>query len=132
MRAGRRAVMQLDIPANEWMSANGKQPHWAEKNKRTQALQTRARFESRLQEVGQFRTPVVVTCIIGYPTAARADPPNAYPTCKCLVDGIVKAGVLPDDNSDVIVEMRFRRDPVKARKNTHRVTILIDREGTGV
>lgn len=124
--------MKIEIPASEWMSANGRQPHWAEKNARTKALQVRAKVEARLQAIDRYKGPVVMTCIIGYPTAARADPPNAYPTVKCLVDGIVKAGVLPDDNSDVIVEMRFRRDPVKARKNTHRVTILIDREGTGV
>lgn len=33
------------------------------------------------------------------PDKNRRDAANAYPTCKGIVDGIVDAGVLPDDDS---------------------------------
>lgn len=66
-----------------------------------------------------------LTASIGYATSGRADPPNLWPTVKPLVDGLVDAGVLPDDSDEFIPLTAFKRDPVKAPKGTHTVTVTL-------
>jgi crossover junction endodeoxyribonuclease RusA len=42
----------------------------------------------------------------------RADPANWYPSFKAAIDGLVDAGVIPDDNSKHLEGPDMRRGPV--------------------
>jgi hypothetical protein len=44
-----------------------------------------------------------VAAFIGYPRNGKADPANAAPTVKALIDGMVDAGVWPDDDSTYVI-----------------------------
>lgn len=46
------------------------------------------------------RTPCIVTLTIPFTTRHRRDPHNYVPVVKAVVDGLVKAGVWPDDTHE--------------------------------
>ncbi|AYD89493.1 hypothetical protein D5R93_04420 [Actinomyces lilanjuaniae] len=54
---------------------------------------------------------------------SRADPPNAYPVTKALLDGLVRAGLLSDDHSGIVVAQAFCRGPSTGVRGTHRVGV---------
>lgn len=66
---GERATRSvvIDVPAGEWLTSNGRY-HWASRARRTRALRVRAAIAA-----------------------------NAYPAVKACIDGLVDAGILPDD-----------------------------------
>lgn len=70
-----------------------------------------------------------VTAVIGYPTATRADPANAAPAVKAIIDGLVDARVWDDDHTH-IPSVAFTRNPQKAPKGTHTVTLIIQEQET--
>jgi Holliday junction resolvase RusA-like endonuclease len=43
-------------------------------------------------------SPATVTVVIPVPDNRRRDPANYYPVTKAVIDGLVKAGVWPDDD----------------------------------
>lgn len=46
--------------------------------------------------------PATVTCVLPVAGHYRRDPANYYPTVKAIVDGLVLAGVWPDDTPDYV------------------------------
>ena len=116
-------TLTIEIPFNEWLSANGR-THWAEKARRTRALRTRAAFTARNQHI-QPVSIAHVTARIQYPTAGRADPGNASPTIKACLDGCTDAGVWEDDDHRHLVGPDYRRDTGRAPKHWHRVRLVI-------
>lgn len=63
--------------------------------------------------------PCQVIITISSSSKRRKDGPNLYPTAKPLIDGLVDAGLLVDDNDDVIREYTFipGNQDVKAKKS---------------
>lgn len=111
-----------DIPKNLWFTSNnlrGSWHRWAPKIKRLRAMGCAgATFK------GPTMQRVRLTVTVGYPTNIRADVPNIAGTvAKALLDGIVDAGVIPDDDSRVIISTTYERGP-KCAKGTHRVAFL--------
>lgn len=49
---------------------------------------------------GRAMPPCEVYVSIPFEQERRRDPHNYYPTVKAIIDGIVQAGVWPDDNPD--------------------------------
>ena len=99
---------------------------------RTKMLRAYAASEARINGLaGRRLGPCVVTAVIGYPTKGRADPTNAAPTVKAIVDGLVDARVWDDDDHTHIPSVAFTRDPQKAPKGTHTVTLIIREQETG-
>lgn len=47
---------------------------------------------------------------IRFPTNHRRDVGNLYPTAKAILDGLVDAGVLPDDNDKHVIGPDMRRE----------------------
>jgi crossover junction endodeoxyribonuclease RusA len=63
-----------------------------------------------------------ITVAIRFPTNHRRDVGNYYPTAKAIVDGLVDALLLPDDNDAHLIGPDLRRE----RPNgTPRVTVTI-------
>ena len=110
----------LEIPDAIWLSAN-QRIHWSEKARRTRWVRVMAKSAA-------IRSPkhqrAVITAWVGYPRAGRVDPANASPLVKAAIDGLVDAGVLPDDNSDHLPAVTFRRD-VKCRAGIHTLRLEI-------
>lgn len=69
-----------------------------------------------------IRTPVQLHVTFHPATNHRRDTPNLYPTAKALLDGLVDAGVLPDDNDRVITQYTFH--PGKKRTDGKNEMIL--------
>lgn len=114
------STLHFDIPDAWWLSANDRR-HWADKAKRTRALRELGQIMAR--NLGP-RGITHVAAFIGYPRAGRADPANAAPTVKALIDGMVDAGVWPDDDSVHVIGPTFLRDD-KSPPGTHAVRLVL-------
>ena len=115
-------LLEFDIPDGLWMSANDR-THWAEKARRTRDVRRLARIKAGGH--GPAPTPVLVTAVIGYPRAGTADPGNAAPTVKAILDGLTDAGVWPDDDSRHVIGPLYRRGPNTGVRGLHRVRLVL-------
>ena len=117
------------IPDNEWLSANDRYGHWGMKSRKTAALRERAKYQSlnalRKGTLKPAYGRVRVTAGIQY-RAGRADPANAYPTIKALIDGMTDAGVWEDDSAKYLVGPDMRRVAGRPPKGTHTIAIMIE------
>lgn len=90
-----------------------------EKIKRTQFWRARAhRAAANVPAVEWAR----VCIFYRFPTNHRREVANLQPTSKAIVDGMVDAGVFPDDNDNHVVGPDNRREPVNG---PHQVIVRI-------
>lgn len=115
-------ALAFSIPNDLWLSANDRR-HWADKAKRTRELRTLGKFQAEWEGVPLLGT-THVAAFIGYPRNAKADPSNAFPTVKALIDGMVDAGVWPDDDSTHVIGPTYLRGN-KCDPNTHTVRLVL-------
>lgn len=125
-----------EIPDNEWWTQN-KRGHWRVKYAHTSAVKARATLiarsakqaistaEGRSMDRPAF-TRCHVTAYVAYPTNNRADPENAAPMVKAILDAMTETGWWPDDDSRHLIGPDYRRDPEKTRKGWHRITMRIE------
>lgn len=109
----------VDVPDNEYLSANDRL-HWRPERNRKIALRNRAKTLAQSQKL-TVPTPCFVVVKVGLRANGRADPDNAAPTVKCLIDGIVSAGAIADDDSTHIVSTRYERGPKVTEKGWRRI-----------
>ena len=119
-------TLTIDVPPNEWLSANDR-PIWQVRARKTGALRRRAAWVARQQRL-TVPTPVLVVADIGYPRNGKADPNNASPTVKAILDGLTDAGVWPDDDSDHVIGPLYRRGPKTDRQGWHAVTLTFTQQ----
>lgn len=120
-----RHTFTIGVHKAIWLTAN-QRLHWSTRMRRTRMLRAYAASEARIHGLaGRRLSHSVVTAVIGYPTAGRADPANAAPTVKVIIDGLVDARVWDDDDHTHIPRVAFERDPQKSPKGTHTVTLII-------
>lgn len=113
-----------------WLTAN-QRLHWSTRMRRTRVLRAYAASEARIHGLaGRRLGPSAVTALIGYPAAGRADPANAAPTVKAIIDGLVDARVWDDDDHLHIPSVAFIRNPNKTPKDIHTVTLIIQEQET--
>lgn len=125
-----RQTLTVQVHKALWLTAN-QRLHWSKRMRRTRILRAYAASEARIHGLaGQHLGPCVVTAVIGYPTPTRADPANAAPAVKAIIDGLVDARVWDDDDHTHIPSIAFTRDPNKAPKGTHTVTLIIQEQET--
>jgi Holliday junction resolvase RusA-like endonuclease len=110
MRTLRMRIEGLPVTLNRWSRA-----HWtlraglAEATRwQVQAAVGQARRTGHWDGQPFPRARVRVT--FGWPNRRRRDLDNAVP--KLLLDGLVAAGVLPDDAAGCVVELTLRSGPV--------------------
>ena len=113
----------FDVPKSLWMTAN-QRIHWAVRANRTKALREMAAVES--WKLTAFKTRALATAHIGYPRNGRADPANAAPTVKALIDGLVDGGVLEDDDHEHLLGPDYRRDASTGVQGLWRVRIVLE------
>lgn len=112
----------VDVPDNEYLSANDRL-HWRPERNRKIALRNRAKALARSQNL-VVPTPCFVVVKVGLRASGRADPDNAAPTVKSLIDGIVTAGAIADDDSAHIISTRYERGPKVIAKGWRRIHLI--------
>ena len=122
------AELTIVVPRSLWMSSNQRRDRRADMGK-VRDLRTLGFATARLHRLPTFHQ-VHVCAFIQYPTAHKADPPNAWPTLKAILDGLTDAGVWADDSSEHVVATEFRRDPGKSDKGTYRVRLVLTAQDT--
>lgn len=118
--------LTFTIPKGLWLSAN-QRLHWAPEAKRIKALRHMGYWTSvanRSADLGPLG-PTHVAAFIGYLTGGRADPANAAPTIKALIDGMTDAGVWPDDDSTHVIGPTYLRDPKSPTPGAYTVRLVL-------
>lgn len=113
----------LTIPQPWWLTSNGRY-HYMDKARRTRCIREAAALTYRGRKA-PGTGPWLVVAHIGYPTAGRVDPPNAWPAIKAAIDGAVDAGVFPDDSDEFLVGPLMLRAPGRTQKGVHKITLTI-------
>lgn len=86
-----RHTLTISVHKAIWLTAN-QRLHWSTRMRRTRMLRAYAASEARITgAAGKQLGASTVTAVIGYPTSTRADPANAAPTVKAIIDGLVDA-----------------------------------------
>lgn len=106
----------------EWWTSNDR-PHWQVRRRRTEAVRTRARLAARtLPPMGRIALDVAVST----PTARRFDPHNIAGTVlKAAIDGLVDAGVIPDDDAAHLTAVTIRRGTPTGERGTYQLTLTL-------
>jgi crossover junction endodeoxyribonuclease RusA len=113
--------LTFTIPKSWWLTANGRY-HWAVKARATRNLRQLAATTARgMEPVGT----VHVAAYIGYLTGGKADPGNASPTVKALLDGCTDAGLWPDDDHTHVVGPTYLRDPKSPTPGHYTVRLVL-------
>ena len=130
--AGGGAAEPLAASAREWtLTLLLERGEWMSANDRTD-FRKLARAKRRVREMAEGiallqRAPAMpaarLLVVVGYPSRRRADPDNAQPVVKAAVDGLVDAGVLPDDDHEHLIHAGFRRAPELAPPGRHLVRL---------
>lgn len=115
-------TLTFSIPAELWLSANQRM-HWAPKAKSTRRLREMGRAQGFRTRT--FDGPTHVAAFIGYTRNGTADPANAAPTIKALIDGMTDAGVWPDDDSTHVIGPTYLRDPKSPTPGHYTVRLVL-------
>ena len=94
-------VLELGRPPAKPLSLNEERNlHWADRRARTDPWRDLTLVLARQARLRHTvaATPATVTVVIPVPDDRRRDPANYYPVTKACIDGLVKAGVWPDDD----------------------------------
>jgi len=120
-------TLTIEIPRALLISANDRM-HWREKARRTAILRHVGHATVKTQTCGgAIPTPVTLTVAVTYPPLARRrDASNLAPTVKGLLDGIVDAGLLPDDNDRIIVATTYQASADKGAQGVWRFELEFD------
>ena len=118
------AELVLEIPKSHWHTSNdrGKWYIFAPRIKANRAAAKNAAIKGGL---GTFSV-AHVTAHIGYPRNGRADPGNASPVVKALLDGLTDAGIWADDDSLHVIGPDYRREVgVTGKPGVHTVRLVL-------
>lgn len=115
--------LAFTIPKSWWISANHR-THWAVKARATRDLRQLGATTVRKYGFEPVGT-VHVAAFIGYLTGGKADPSNAAPTVKALIDGCTDAGLWPDDDSTHVIGPTYLRDPKSPTPGHYTVRLVL-------
>lgn len=89
-------TMTITIHATNLITAN-QIMHWARRADIVRTLRRTGLINARKQGIAPMER-AHLTVYVSWQNARRRDVSNISPTIKALVDGIVEAGILPDDD----------------------------------
>ncbi len=97
----------VTFPAGlELLNANGR-THWRHRHRVTAMLRETAAWLARVQHIPPLARARIVA-VYEPPDSRRRDAPNWYPSFKAAIDGLVDAGVLPDDSDRYVTALEMR------------------------
>lgn len=110
------------LPAGLQLINANERLHWRVKNTRTQAIADAANIMARNAKIPALDR-VTITVVYHPAAKRRLDPHNWYPTIKAAIDGLVRAGVLPDDDHTHLLGVDIvLGDPVPGSQFELRIT----------
>ena len=119
------STLTLTVHATNLLTAN-QRLHWARKAAITRTLRHTAALSARAQDVGTFERARIVV-YVSWPTRHRRDVANVSLTVKAFVDGLVDAGVLPDDDDRHLIGPDLRvTDELSGLKGVTRLRFEIE------
>lgn len=121
------ATITFEIPPTWWMSANRHTKNHQYLGTLRRNLHALAVARARQEGLRAFDSACLVW-EISYPKGTAwttGDPTNTTPTTKPLLDGLVKAGIFPDDSPAYIAGEFFTRGPNHKDRSGHTVTLHI-------
>ncbi|MGW1275532.1 hypothetical protein ACWD4V_01055 [Streptomyces tsukubensis] len=89
----------LLMPYGDLLTSNGRL-HYMAAHRLTKRMRNEAALAARAHRVPQLRRAAVHYVLHPRPITRRRDPGNWAPSAKAYIDGLVDAGVLPDDDAD--------------------------------
>ena len=121
------STLVVNVPANEWLTANGRYGNPYARAARVKRLRTRARTLARAEQLPHYEGRVHITATVHGRTSRWSDPNNAADATKAIIDGLRDAGVLVDDNWTRVVGPDHRYgDPLPdLPKGWHRIVLII-------
>lgn len=103
-------TVTVTLPPKLPLLSSNQRPHWATKARRTRLIRDTAAWTTRaLREAPMER--VVVTAVVHPKTNRQFDPDNYHPTAKAALDGVVDAGLLPDDDTRHVIRTSYEAGP---------------------
>ena len=118
----------VEMPVGiQFMNSNDRE-HWSKRAKVSSLLRTTARAQCKGIPKGLPR--VKIKAIYYAPDNRRRDVSNLFPSCKAIIDGIVDAGVIKDDNDKYVVSMEMVRGEYNIPKGQLVIEIIeVENEG---
>ena len=108
-------ILRLWFTAPDERYTMNKRYHWAVRARLTKVWRTAGMVAARNAKleggINDHLRPCLVRVTFGVPDRRRRDPHNTAPTVKAIVDGMVDAGLWPDDTPDQVAIV----DPVFAK-----------------
>ncbi|MFF4409890.1 hypothetical protein [Streptomyces sp. NPDC001404] len=89
---------RIELPAGLTLMTSNERLHHYQRSDRTRALRHAARLATLQARIPRLER-AYIACYLRPVDRRRRDPGNWYPSAKALVDGLVDAGVLDDDNA---------------------------------
>lgn len=96
----------LAVPQMPLLSSNDRL-HWAVKMKRVKALRLTGMTLAKVRKIPPLEKAEIEVIVHPGNRTRRLDPSNYSSSAKPLIDGIVDAGVLPDDNSRHLLRVSY-------------------------
>ena len=97
-----RATKLTIVRPTTYMTMNDRD-HWRAKAAKVKRWRWHTAYVARgLFHLAGPRTPSALSFVFEVPDRRRRDPHNYYPTIKAIVDGLVDAGLWPDDTPEYV------------------------------
>jgi hypothetical protein len=97
----------IEIPSRTILLNANDRMHWRRRNDHTQNLRNIAHQLAIIRRIPKLQR-ATITGFLDTPDDRRRDPANWHPTLKACIDGIVSAGVLPDDSAKYVTDGGIR------------------------
>jgi len=109
-----------------WLTANRQIPNHGHRRRIIHAIHEATAWAAVTQKLPRTDAKVVAEWTVRYPkgVGSVADPCNAQPTTKAILDALVPRW-LPRDDSTFVVEERFRRGQNLDEKGAHEVILRL-------
>tara|TARA_R100001163_G_C5020040_1_gene163092 strand:- start:223 stop:612 length:390 start_codon:yes stop_codon:yes gene_type:complete len=91
-----------------WTLNSERSWHWSKRATRTKSTREKFYWLAKLEQVPKLEyVSIDIIPLIKSGGGAIADPGSHFPSAKAAIDGIVDAGVIPDDNGKFIQKITF-------------------------
>lgn len=120
--------LTFTIPKALWLTANRHTTNRGHRARIVRDLHDLALVTARKSRTEPVTGVVGAVWTVHYPKGVRVDKgeaDNANPTTKALLDGLVDAGVIPDDGPKWIAWNLYQRGPNLDRPSDHEITLVL-------
>lgn len=93
---------RIEVPTGLKLMTSNERLHHYQRSDRTRELRNAACLATRKARVPHLQR-AYVTCYLRPVDRRRRDPGNWYPSAKAVLDGVVDAGVLADDDATRVI-----------------------------